>query len=121
MCRPYNALGGLGVALVVDLAPAVVHRPGPGALDDPAPRQNLKASRRDAVDDLDGDAEPPAHSGRGSASSLSHTTSSNVSSISLVTERTASARADHPTLAAACRNSCPHPVILPDWATSPRR
>jgi hypothetical protein len=43
----------------------MVHEPGRGPLDDPAPREDLEASRRDAVDGLDGDAERLARLGEG--------------------------------------------------------
>jgi hypothetical protein len=50
MGRPDEAFGDFGVALVVDLEPAVVHQSGPRACDDPTWGQHLEGTGMDPLD-----------------------------------------------------------------------
>jgi hypothetical protein len=38
----------------------VIHQPGPGTLDDPAPREHLEGARGDLAHHLGGNVEPSA-------------------------------------------------------------
>ena len=60
MGRPYEAFGDDGIAFIVELQATVIHRPHPGALDDPPLREDLETARRDLVHDLDRDVALPA-------------------------------------------------------------
>lgn len=57
--------GNNRISLVINLEPAVAHEPRPGALDDPASRQHLEATGRDAAHHLPGNPEARARGSEG--------------------------------------------------------
>jgi hypothetical protein len=62
---PYEAFGDVGVAFIVDLESPVVHQPGPGSFDNPAPREGNECVGVDAVDGFCGDVVVAAVTGEG--------------------------------------------------------